>query len=167
MLLTPRPIGTEENGKKATWGNSNIGCHYPGLFNKTTYKVSIKAQTDFEEDSVSIKNAVYGIFISSSQDDKIFKMYNNKGEFWSRNVTTFNTLPADSWKESTFYIDFSSAYDTGASSGLTEDKFSETVDNDVNNGINIYLYNYSNTSPVSVYIKEVKIEETALPEATK
>lgn len=155
------------NGKKATWGNSNIGCHYPGLFNKTTYKVSIKAQTDFEEDSVSIKNAVYGIFISSSQDDKIFKMYNNKGEFWSRNVTTFNTLPADSWKESTFYIDFSSAYDTGASSGLTEDKFSETVDNDVNNGINIYLYNYSNTSPVSVYIKEVKIEETALPEATK
>ncbi|MDN0051478.1 fimbrillin family protein [Bacteroides caecigallinarum] len=155
------------NGTKATWGNSNIGCHYPGLFNKTTYKVSIKAQTDFEEDSVSIKNAVYGIFISSSQDDKIFKMYNNKGEFWSRNVTTFNKLPANSWKESTFYIDFSSAYNTGSSSELTEDKFSETVDNDVNNGINIYLYNYSNTSPVSVYIKEVKIEEAALPEATE
>ena len=155
------------NGKKATWGNSNIGCHYPGLFNKTTYKVSIKAQTDFEEDSVSIKNAVYGIYISSSLDDKIFKMYNNKGEFWSRNVTTFNTLPANSWKESTFYIDFSSAYNTGSSGGLTEDKFSETVDNDVNNGINIYLYNYSNKSPVSVYIKEVKIEEAALPEATE
>lgn len=172
-VLTPTIVTKEEvpvikltlNNTRTTWGNSNIACHYPGLFKKSTYKVSLQAQTDYELDSLSMKNAVYGIFITNSLDNKIFKMYNNAGAFWSRNITTFNTLPSDSWKSSTFYIDLSSATNTGKSSGMTEGEFSATVDDDINNGINIYLYNYSNAYPVSVYIKEVKIEEFALPES--
>lgn len=150
---------------KGSWNNSNIGCHYPGLFEKTTYKVTITAQTDESTFTSNSNGGIVGITISNSNDTKFFKIHNNEGVDWSRNVTTFNQLNNTTWTTKTFYIDLNYAYENGSSSGLTE--YSQTTDEEIAKGINITLYNYTTTCPSSIYIKEVKIEKSALPEATE
>ena len=148
---------------KSSWNNSGIGCHYPGLFVKTTYKVTLTAQTDESTFTSNTNGGIIGITISNSNDTKMFKMINDKGADWSRNVTTFNQLNNTTWTTKTFYVDFNYASETGSASNLTE--YTATTDDEVANGINISLYNYTSTCPSSIYIKEVKIEKSALPES--
>lgn len=151
---------------KSSWNNSNIGCHFPGAFERTTYKVTITAQTDEVTFANNKTNgAIVGITISNSDDTKMFKIHNDKGEDWSRNVTTYNQLNNTTWTTRTFYIDLNYAYENGASKDLTD--YSVTTDNEVARGINITLYNYTGTCPSSIYIKEVKIEKSELPKPTK
>lgn len=150
---------------KGSWNNSNIGCHYPGLFEKTTYKVTLTAQTDESTFNSNSNGGIVGITISNSNDTKIFKMHNDKGADWSRNVTTYNQLNASTWTTKTFYIDLNYANENGSANNLTE--YVQTTDEEIAKGINITLYNYTTTCPSSIYIKEVKIEKSALPEATE
>ena len=149
--------------ERSSWNNSGIGCHYPGLFEKTTYKVTLTAQTDESTFTSNTNGGIIGITISNSNDTKMFKMINDKGADWSRNVTTFNQLNNTTWTTKTFYVDFNYASESGSASNLTE--YAATTDEEVANGINISLYNYTATCPSSVYIKEVKIEKSALPES--
>ena len=150
---------------KGSWNNSNIGCHYPGLFEKTTYKVTLTAQTDESTFNSNNNGGIVGITISNSNDTKIFKMHNDKGADWSRNVTTYNQLNDSTWTTKTFYIDLNYANENGSANNLTE--YVQTTDEEIAKGINITLYNYTTTCPSSIYIREVKIEKSALPEATE
>lgn len=138
---------------KGSWNNSCIGYHFYGKLEQATYKVTMTMKSD-------IASGIVGITVSSSKDDKMFKMLTDKLADWVRNVTTFGSLDT-TWLTKTFYIDTTSASTEGKSSSLSS--LAPTTDADVNGGINIVLYNYS-TGASTVYIKDLKVEKyTATP----
>lgn len=138
---------------KGSWNNSCIGYRFYGKLEQATYKVTMTMKS-------SIAGGVVGITVSGSNDDKMFKMLDEKLVDWTRNVTTFGSLNA-TWLTKTFYIDTTSASTEGKASGLTS--LAPTTDVDVNGGINIMLYNYT-TGASTVYIKDLKVEKyTAAP----
>ena len=133
---------------KGSWNNSCIGYHFYGKLERATYKVSLTMKSD-------ITGGIVGITVSGSQDDKMFKMLNDKPEDWSRNVTTFGSLNS-TWITKVFYIDTMNASVNGKASDLTA--YTATTDADVEAGINIMLYNYT-AGASTVYIKDIKVEK--------
>lgn len=165
---TPTIINENElqlvQSARGGWNNSNVACHYPGLFEKTTYKVTLVARGGTDVNTVT-DGGVVGITISNSSDTKQFKILNESGTDWSRNVTTYNKLTSTASTTKTFYIDMSKASAGGKSSGLTS--YDDTTDEEISNGINITLYNYTNNFPSTVIIESVTIEKAALPSVTE
>lgn len=133
---------------KGSWNNSCIGYHFYGKLERTTYKMTLTMKSN-------VTNGIVGITVSSSQDDKMFKMLNDKLADWSRNVTTYGSI-GSTWVTKTFYLDFTNASTEGKSSNLAS--YTETSDEDVNKGINIMLYNYT-AGASTIYIKDIFIEK--------
>lgn len=145
---------------RGAWNTSNVACHYPGKFERTTYLVTITVQGGTDVDAVN-NGGIVGITISNSDDSKRFKMHSSTGADWTRNVTTFNKITSDAPLTRTFYIDMSYASTAGNSSSLST--YDATTDEEIANGINITLYNYTNSFPATIRIQSVTIEKAALP----
>lgn len=148
-------------GKKGSWNNSCIGYHHYGLFEQTIYKVTIVAS--------GASGSILGCTFSNSTDEKMFKMFNDKGADWKRNVTTLNKLDAAAEVTKVLYIDLNKASTTGSSNFKDYDEattYTATTEADVNKGINIMLYNYTDansTAETNVVVKSVIIEKAELP----
>lgn len=161
-------ITTLEN-KRGSWNNSSIGYHCYGKFEPTIYKVTLIVKSTIEAtykegttDRDNTKEGIVGIGFANSLDNKLFKMYNEKGENWNRNITTYNGIINTTPTTKNFYIDLTTASSTGSTKEIKD--YTSTQDEDYNTGINIILYNYTNlTIENSIYIESVHIKKESLP----
>lgn len=139
---------------RGSWNNDHIVFHCSGSFNQGYYKLSFKVKS-----SLATADGVVGTGIMSSNDDKVFALYENKDveTFWKRTVTTFGSIKNE-WVEKSIIVSFSKTYKEGKSSSLKETDLSDSEITDVNQGINIIFYNYTNGVENSLYLKDIKIE---------
>lgn len=139
---------------RGSWNNDHIVFHCSGSFNQGYYKLSFKVKS-----SLTTADGMVGTGIMSSNDDKVFAMYKNESSasFWERTVTTFGSLKNE-WVEKSVIVSFSKTYKEGKSSSLKETGLSDSEITDVNQGINIIFYNYTNGVENSLYLKDIKIE---------
>lgn len=139
---------------RGSWNNAHIVFHCSGSFKQGYYKLSFKVKS-----SLATTDGVVGTGIMSSNDDKVFALYENKDveTFWKRTVTTFGSIKNE-WVEKSVIVSFSKTYKEGKSSSLKETDLSDSEITDVNQGINIIFYNYTNGVENSLYLKDIKIE---------
>lgn len=156
---------TNPAGKRGAWNNSNVVFRKYGKFELTTYKVTITVTSTMTTGSGDKgSEGIVGIGISNSNDDKYFHMYNDKGTTWSRTVTTYNKINSTADVSKTFFIDCSEALNDGKSANVSS--FTKTTEEDVANGLNVVLYNYTNDDTENtIVVKSVKIEKAELPAA--
>lgn len=153
---------TNPTDNRGSWNSSSIGYHCYGKFEPTIYKVTLTVTSTMESTTSDANEGIVGICFANSLDNKLFKMYNEKGADWTRNITTYNGITKDNEVTKIFYIDLSQASKEGKSNNITN--YENTTEEDYNAGINITLYNYTNvTTENSIYIKSLNIDKSELP----
>lgn len=149
---------------RGSWNNSNYGYHSASRFERAQYTLTFMVQV-----SDGVDGAV-GIGVSSSNDDKFFQMKDTKWADWYRTATTYNKL-GSGWVEKSVNLDFTNSFPEGKSSNITGlpiptdgnkvYNYTPTEDADVQNGINIYFYNYGLNN--SLHLKDIRIVKYVAP----
>lgn len=144
---------------KGAWNSDNVTFHTQTSFEQDYYTLSFDIKA-----SEGTKNGIIGVGIASSNDDKVFQIYNTSWEDWGRNLNTYNNITGD-YTSISVNLGFNQAY-AGGSTGSTAPTYSSTDISDVNGGINIIFYNYTG-GETTLYIKNIKIKKAAGPVTTE
>lgn len=150
--------GTETtNYTLGTWSNNNIVYHSTTPMEAGAYIVSFKVKSN-------IDNGIIGVLATSSNDDKVFAMYDTSGVFWQRSVTSYNQIKSDAYVEKSFIINLNQYSTEGiAGNKLDYNSLGTSVEADYANGLNLIFYNYtcnSNKVENKLYLKDIKIVKT-------
>lgn len=161
------------------WNNDNVVFHSctPMELAKYTLSFDVKCVND-DEGSKSVSGVV-GVAISSSEDNRLFKICNNSWEDNKRTVTTFTLSSPDGVETSetewsagakTVNFDFGEVSEYGSSSPNTTDAgktpyfpnypeefYNAAAAEHVTSGVNIIFYNYKSTANTTIYIRNIKL----------
>lgn len=107
----------------------------------------------------TVSSGVVGVGVTSSADNKVFAIHDASGKFWSRSVTTYGSIGSDDWTEKSVIINLAKYHTTGASSSVAVGSLKNSEISDVNSGVNILFYNYTNGVENCLYLKDIKLEQ--------
>lgn len=148
---------TLQHTTKGSWNNSNISFHCAKPFEQTIYQISITGSSNIADGSM-------GIAISNYTDNKLFQLAANSemtGKLMTvRSFKINKDGTADNTHTVSTFINMAKCSTTGSSdfSSLNPPITTfDTATKDDTRNINIYLYNYTDNSTLS--IKEIKIEK--------
>lgn len=145
---------------KGSWNSDNVTFHTQTPFEQEYYTLSFDVKA-----SEGTTNGVIGVGIASSNDNKVFQLYNTSWEDWGRNLNTYNNITGTDYMSISVNLSFKQAYE-GGTTGSTAPTYKSTGISDVNGGINIIFYNYTG-SATTLYIKNIKIKKAAGPAASE
>lgn len=164
---------------KGAWNNDNVTFHSctPLELAKYTLSFDVKCVNN-DENAISVSGVV-GVAISSSGDNRLFKICDNSWADNKRTVTTFTlTSPKGietsetEWSSGakTVNFDFGQISEYGSSSPNTTDSsktpyfpnypegfYTDAADENVNSGVNIMFYNYKSGANTTLYIRNIKL----------
>ena len=147
------------------WNNDQIVFHSKAPFERAKYTLSFDVMNkDADKVSPNDSTGVVGITVSSSNDNRLFMMYNNSWSDWKRDITTFNKI-ASGWVSKSVNLSFEKLSSNGSSNIKDEDYpnyptdfYEDAVDTDVNGGVNIIFYNNSaKGTNTTLYIRNIKL----------
>lgn len=161
------------------WNNDNVTFHSctPLELTKYTLSFDVKCVND-DANSTSVSGTV-GVAISSSNDNRLFKICNNSWDDYKRTVTTFALSSPEGvetseteWSSGTKTVnfDFTEVSENGSSSVNTTDDtktpyypnypegfYTQAEAEHVNSGVNIIFYNYKSKANTTLYIRNIKL----------
>ena len=148
---------TGENLSKGGWNNDNVTFHTQAPFEQGYYTLSFDVKA-----SEGVTNGIVGASIASSNDNKLFQLFNSSWVDWNRSVTSYNSIVNSYVKKSINF--YTGQATTKGSSDFKEDPagYEATDITDVNGGINIIFYNYT-AAASTLYIKNIKITKAEGP----
>lgn len=138
---------------RGAWNNDCAVFHSVTPVDTVCYKLSFKVL------STTDGSGEIGVTIASSNDNKLFAIHKDDGAFNGRSITTFTKIKNTDWEEKSVLINLARCTTSGKSSGLSISNFENTSITDVNEGVNIVFYNYTNGFDNSLYLKDIKLEQ--------
>lgn len=138
---------------RGAWNNDCAVFHSVTPVDTVCYKLSFKVL------STTDGSGEIGVTIASSNDNKLFAIHKDDGAFNGRSITTFTKIKNTDWEEKSVLINLARCTTSGKSSGLSISNFENTSITDVNEGVNIIFYNYTNGFDNSLYLKDIKLEQ--------
>lgn len=138
---------------RGAWNNDCAVFHSVTPLDTVCYKLSFKVL------STTDGSGEIGVTIASSNDNKLFAIHKDDGAFNGRSITTFTKIKNTDWEEKSVLINLARCTTSGKSSGLLISNFENTSITDVNEGVNIIFYNYTNGFDNSLYLKDIKLEQ--------
>lgn len=138
---------------RGAWNNDCAVFHSVTPLDTVCYKLSFKVL------STTDGSGEIGVTIASSNDNKLFAIHKDDGAFNGRSITTFTKIKNTDWEEKSVLINLARCTTSGKSSGLSISNFENTSITDVNEGVNIIFYNYTNGFDNSLYLKDIKLEQ--------
>lgn len=147
------------------WNNDQTVFHSKAPFERAKYTLSFDVMNkDADKVSPNDSTGVVGITVSSSNDNRLFMMYNNSWSDWKRDITTFNKI-ASGWVSKSVNLSFEKLSSNGSSNikdadypNYPTDFYEDAVDTDVNGGVNIIFYNNSaKGTNTTLYIRNIKL----------
>lgn len=147
------------------WNNDQIVFHSKAPFERAKYTLSFDVMNkDADKVSPNDSTGVVGITVSSSNDNRLFMMYNNSWSDWKRDITTFNKI-ASGWVSKSVNLGLDKVSSKGSSNISSEDYpdyptgfYEDAVETDVNGGVNIIFYNNSaKGTNTTLYIRNIKL----------
>lgn len=147
------------------WNNDQIVFHSKAPFERVKYTLSFDVMSkDADKVSPNDSTGVVGITVSSSNDNRLFMMYNNSWADWKRDITTFNKI-ASGWVSKSVNLSFEKFSSIGSSNIKDADYpsypdgfYEDATDADVNKGVNIIFYNNSaKGTNTTLYIRNIKL----------
>lgn len=137
---------------RGSWNNDCAVFHSVTPLDTVCYKLSFKVKS-------TVNSGIVGVGVTSSADTKLFAMYDASGKYWSRTVTTYGSIGADDWIEKSVIINLAKYHTTGASSNVAVGDLKNSDISDVNSGVNLLFYNYTNGVENCLYLKDIKLEQ--------
>lgn len=137
---------------RGAWNNDCAVFHSVTPLDTVCYKLSFKVKS-------TVNSGIVGVGVTSSADTKLFAMYDASGKYWSRTVTTYGSIGADDWIEKSVIINLAKYHTTGASSNVAVGDLKNSDISDVNSGVNLLFYNYTNGVENCLYLKDIKLEQ--------
>lgn len=171
-ITSPAEIGYDEVEQALTikrfsdsnggWNNNPVVFHSCAPFDRGVYELSF----EFKDDGTDADFGALGIGLSSSNDNKLFKMLNKTTVEdteslvdWSRTLTIFTASAA--WTTKTVYFSLGQAAKEGKS-GSQAPSYEATTDDDVNKGVNIIFYNNKSGAETTLYVRNIKLAKSNL-----
>lgn len=173
-ITSPAEIGYDEAEQALTikrfsdsnggWNNNPVVFHSCAPFDRGVYELSF----EFKDDGTDADFGALGVGLSSSNDNKLFKMLNKEGTGedteslvdWSRTLTIFTATAA--WTTKTVYFSLGQAAKEGRSGGSQVPTYDATTDDDVNKGVNIIFYNNKSGAETTLYVRNIKLAKSNL-----
>lgn len=137
---------------RGSWNNDCAVFHSVTPLDTVCYRLSFKVKS-------TVSSGIVGVGVTSSADNKVFAMYDASGNYWKRTVTTYGSIGADDWIEKSVIINLAKYHTTGASSNVAVDSLKNSEISDVNSGVNILFYNYTNGVENCLYLKDIRLEQ--------
>lgn len=171
-ITSPAEIGYDEAEQALTikrfsdsnggWNNNPVVFHSCAPFDRGVYELSF----EFKDDGTDADFGALGVGLSSSNDNKLFKMLNKEGTGedteslvdWSRTLTIFTATAA--WTTKTVYFSLGQAAKEGRSGGSQVPTYDATTDDDVNKGVNIIFYNNKSGAETTLYVRNIKLTKS-------
>lgn len=142
---------------KGAWNSDNVTFHTQTPFEQGYYTLSFDVKA-----SEGVSNGIVGTGIASSNDNKLFQLFNSSWADWNRSVTSYNSI-VNNYVNKTINFYTSQATTKGSSDFKENPAGYEATDiTDVNGGINIIFYNYTGSAS-TLYIKNIKITKAEGP----
>lgn len=147
------------------WNNDQIVFHSKTPFENAKYTLSFDVMNiDADKVSPNDSTGVVGVTVSSSNDNRLFMMYNNSWGDWKRDITTFNKI-ASGWVSKSVNLGLDKVSSKGSSNisstdypNYPTDFYEDAVNTDVNGGVNIIFYNNSaKGTNTTLYIRNIKL----------
>ena len=148
------------------WNNNPVVFHSCTPLERGVYELSFEFKDDGKDDILG----ALGVGLSSSSDNKLFKMLqklvteDTKEEYladWGRTLTLFTAAKNAAWTSKTIYFSLEKA-STSGSSGSSAPSYSVTIDDDVNKGVNIIFYNNKSGAETTLYVRNIKLAKSNL-----
>ena len=136
---------------RGSWNNDCIIFHSTAPLDTIPYKLSFKVKS-------TVDSGIVGLGVTSGGDDKLFALHDANGNYWKRTVTTYGSITPE-WTEKVVIINFAKYHDSGTASNLESTTLQDSDITDVNGGVNIFFYNYTNGVANSLYLKDIKLEQ--------
>ena len=175
-ITSPAEIGYDEAEQALTikrfsdsnggWNNNPVVFHSCAPFDRGVYELSF----EFKDDGGDATLGALGVGLSSSNDNKLFKMLNKEGTGedteslvdWSRTLTIFTAAEGAAWTTKTVYFSLGQAAKEGRSGGSQVPTYDATTDDDVNKGVNIIFYNNKSGAETTLYVRNIKLAKSNL-----
>lgn len=173
-ITSPAEIGYSKDEQALTikrsdnsnggWNNNSVVFHSCAPFERGVYELSFK----FKDDGLDGNLGALGVGLSSSSDNKLFKMLqklkteDTEEEYladWSRTLTIFTAGKDAAWTTKTVYFSLEQASING-SSGSSAPSYSVTTDDDVNKGVNIIFYSNKSGVETTLYVSDIKLTKS-------
>lgn len=138
---------------RGSWNNDCIIFHSTASLDMIPYKLSFKVKS-----STTNNSGIIGLGVTSGDDKKLFALHDANGNYWKRTVTTYGSITQE-WMEKVVIINFAKCHTTGTASNLESATLQDSNITDVNGGVNIFFYNYTNGVDNSLYLKDIKLEQ--------
>ena len=160
------------------WNNDNVTFHSCTPLERAKYTLSFDVKCVNDDKGTSVSGTV-GVAISSSKDNRLFKICNNSWGDNKRTVTTFVLSSPEGVETSetewsagkkTVNFDFGEVSEYGSSSPNTSDEGKEpyfpsypegfynvAASEHVSSGVNIIFYNYKSKANTTIYIRDIKL----------
>jgi len=160
------------------WNNDNVTFHSCIPLERAKYTLSFDVKCVNDDKGTSVSGTV-GVAISSSKDNRLFKICNNSWGDNKRTVTTFVLSSPEGVETSetewsagkkTVNFDFGEVSEYGSSSPNTSDAGKEpyfpnypegfynvAAPEHVSSGVNIIFYNYKSKANTTIYIRNIKL----------
>lgn len=160
------------------WNNDNVTFHSCTPLERAKYTLSFDVKCVNDDKGTSVSGTV-GVAISSSKDNRLFKICNNSWGDNKRTVTTFVLSSPEGVETSetewsagkkTVNFDFGEVSEYGSSSPNTSDEGKEpyfpsypegfynvAASEHVSSGVNIIFYNYKSKANTTIYIRNIKL----------
>lgn len=146
------------------WTKDQVVFHSCTPLERGVYELSFEFKDDGEDDILG----ALGVGLSSSSDNKLFKMLqklvteDTKEEYladWGRTLTLFTAAKDAAWTSKTIYFSLEKA-STSGSSGSSAPSYSVTIDDDVNKGVNIIFYSNKSGDETTLYVRNIKLTKS-------
>lgn len=146
------------------WNNNPVVFHSCIPLERGVYELSF----EFKDDGGDATLGALGVGLSSSNDNKLFKMLqklkteDTEEEYladWSRTLTIFTAAEDAVWTSKIIYFSLEKA-STSGSSGSSAPSYSATTDDDVNKGVNIIFYNNKSGAETTLYVRNIKLTKS-------
>lgn len=146
------------------WNNNPVVFHSCTPLERGVYELSF----EFKDDGGDATLGALGVGLSSSNDNKLFKMLqklkteDTEEEYladWSRTLTIFTAAEDAVWTSKIIYFSLEKA-STSGSSGSSAPSYSATTDDDVNKGVNIIFYNNKSGAETTLYVRNIKLTKS-------
>lgn len=173
-ITSPAEIGYDEAEQALTikrfsdsnggWNNNPVVFHSCTPLERGVYELSF----EFKDDGGDATLGALGVGLSSSNDNKLFKMLqklkteDTEEEYladWSRTLTIFTAAEDAVWTSKIIYFSLEKA-STSGSSGSSAPSYSATTDDDVNKGVNIIFYNNKSGAETTLYVRNIKLTKS-------
>lgn len=137
---------------KGSWNNDCVVFHSVTPLDTVPYKLSFKVKS-------TVSFGAVGVGVTSSADNKVFAIHDASGNYWKRTVTMYGSIGSKDWIEKSVIINFAKYDTTGTSSNVSKDSLKSSGISDVEGGVNILFYNYTNGAENCLYLKDIKLEQ--------